>query len=116
MELGANDMLRGMDPERTKESLDQIITRLKARNVRVLLAGMLASPSLGREYGEKFNALYPTLAAKHDVPLYPFFLEGVAGDRSLNLEDGLHPNRKGVEVMVRSILPAVKRVLNGLGD
>ncbi len=116
LELGANDMLRGMDPERTKESLDQIITRLKARNVRVLLAGMLASPSLGREYGEKFNALYPTLAAKHDVPLYPFFLEGVAGDRSLNLEDGLHPNRKGVEVMVRSILPAVKRVLNGLGD
>ncbi|MDB5641737.1 MAG: lipolytic protein family [Hyphomicrobiales bacterium] len=113
LELGANDMLRGQDPARTQESLDQIITRLKARNIRVFLAGMLAAPSLGRDYGVRYNAIFPALAAKHNVPLYPFFLEGVTGNRALVLEDGLHPNRAGVEQMVRSILPAVKTFLTG---
>lgn len=114
LELGANDMLRGLDPARTQDSLDQIVTRLKARNIQVFLAGMLASPSLGREYGEKFNAIYPSLAAKHGLPLYPFFLDGVTGNRAFVLEDGLHPNRAGVEHMARSILPAVRAFLDGL--
>ena len=114
LELGANDMLRGIDPAQTRNALDQIIARLKARGMRVFLAGMLASPSLGKDYGERFNAIYPELAKKHDIPLYPFFLAGVAGDRALNLDDGMHPNRKGVEVIVQSILPAVKSFLSGL--
>ena len=101
LELGANDMLRGLDPARTQDSLDQIITRLKARNVRVFLAGMLAAPSLA-------------LAAKHGLPRYPFFLEGVTGNRALVLEDGLHPNRAGVEQMVRSILPMIRTFLDGI--
>lgn len=113
LELGANDMLRGIDPTQTKDALDKIITRLKARGVRVMLAGMLASPSLGKEYGERFNAIYPDLAKKHGIPLYPFFLAGVAGDRALNLDDGMHPNRKGVEAIVQSILPSVKSFLSG---
>ena len=114
LELGANDMLRGIDPAQTQNALDQIITRLKARGVRVLLAGMLASPSLGKDYGDRFNAIYPELAKKHEIPLYPFFLTGVAGDRNLNLDDGMHPNRKGVEMMVQSILPTVTSFLSGL--
>ncbi len=114
LELGANDMLRGIDPAQTRNALDQIITRLKARGVRVLLAGMLASPSLGKDYGDRFNAIYPELAKKHEIPLYPFFLTGVAGDRNLNLDDGMHPNRKGVEMMVQSILPTVTSFLSGL--
>jgi acyl-CoA thioesterase I len=114
LELGANDMLRGIDPERTKEALDAIIMRLKSRGARVFLAGMMASPSLGKEYGERFNAIYPDLAKKHGIPLYPFFLAGVAGDRNLNLDDGMHPNRKGVETIVQSILPSVKSFLAGL--
>jgi acyl-CoA thioesterase-1 len=114
LELGANDMLRGLDPARTQDSLDQIITRLKARKIRVFLVGMLASPALGREYGETFNAIYPALAAKHGLPRYPFFLEGVTGNRALVLEDGLHPNRAGVEQMVRSILPMIRAFLDGI--
>ena len=114
VELGANDMLRGIDPVQTKNALDQIITRLKARGIRVFLAGMLASPSLGKEYGERFNAIYPELAKKHAIPLYPFFLAGIAGDRALNLDDGMHPNRKGVETIVQSILPSVKLFLSGM--
>ena len=114
VELGANDMLRGIDPARTQESLDTIITRLKARGIKVMLAGMLASPSLGKDYGERFNAIYPALAKKHEIPLYPFFLAGVAGDPALNLDDGMHPNRRGVETIVRSILPAIKSFLSNL--
>jgi acyl-CoA thioesterase-1 len=114
LELGANDMLRGLDPARTQDSLDQIITRLKARKIHVFLAGMLAAPSLGRDYGQQFNAVYPSLAAKHGLPLYPFFLEGVTGNRALVLEDGLHPNRAGVEQMVLSILPAIRMFLDSI--
>lgn len=114
LELGANDMLRGLEPARTQETLDQIVTRLQARNIRVFLVGMLANPSLGREYGETFNAIYPSLAAKHRLPLYPFFLEGVTGNRALVLDDGMHPNKAGVELMVRSILPAMKAFVQSL--
>jgi acyl-CoA thioesterase-1 len=113
VELGANDMLRGSDPEQTKDSLDKIIVRLKERGIKVLLAGMKASPSMGREYGEKFNAIYPDLARRHSVPLYPFFLEGIAGNRAFNIEDGMHPNRRGVEMIVRSIYPTVREFLTG---
>jgi acyl-CoA thioesterase-1 len=109
--LGANDMLRGVDPERTQAALDEIITRLKAKNVQVLLAGMLATPSLGAEYGARFNAIYPRLAEKHDVLLYPFFLDGVAQVPKLNLADGIHPNREGVQTIVKRILPDVERLI-----
>lgn len=105
--LGANDMLRGIDPARTEQALDEIIKKLKARRIDVLLVGMLATPSLGSDYVEKFNKIYPTLAARYDVPLYPFLLEGVAQNRQLNLADGIHPNRDGVEVIAKGLEPAV---------
>lgn len=107
--LGANDMLRGIDPERTQQALDGIIRQLKAKRIDVLLVGMLASPSLGRDYVEKFNKIYPMLAERYDVPLYPFLLEGVAQNRQLNLADGIHPNRAGVEVIAKALEPAVAR-------
>jgi len=112
VELGANDMLRGTDPAITKAALAKIITSLKARKAKVLLAGMVAAPGMGRDYETRFNAIYPQLAQEFSVPLYPFFLEGVAGDRSLLLSDGLHPNPQGVEIMVRNILPAVEALLD----
>ena len=111
VELGANDMLRGLDPEVTRAALDAVLARLKARNIRVLLAGMLASPTLGADYGAKFNGLYADLAAKHGAILYPFFLDGVAADAKLNLADGMHPNRAGVERVVAGILPSVEALL-----
>lgn len=107
--LGANDMLRGIDPAQTEKALSQIIQRLKDRRIDVLLAGMLAAPSLGREYVERFNAIFPTLAAQHGVPLYPFLLEGVAQNPKLNLADGIHPNREGVEAIAVSMQPLVAK-------
>ncbi len=114
VELGANDMLRGLDPAAAKANLDAILTTLGDRRIPTLLAGMLASPSLGRPYTERFNGLYPELAAAHSVPLYPFFLDGVATDRALIQADGLHPNARGVAVIVERILPDVVRLLNSL--
>jgi acyl-CoA thioesterase I len=111
VELGANDMLRGIDPKITEAALDEIITRLKARKIAVLLAGMVAPPNNGPEYARAFNGLYPRLAAKHDVPLYPFFLDGVAGNPRLNLPDGIHPTAAGVEEIVRRILPLVQETI-----
>lgn len=105
--LGANDMLRGLSPEEAKANLDTIITRLKQANVQVMLVGMLAAPNLGSEYGRRFNAIFPDLAKKHDVPLYPFFLDEVANNPKLNLGDGIHPNRDGVATMVRKMLPQI---------
>ena len=105
VELGANDMLRGFDPRTTMTTLDTILTRLHARGIKVLLAGMVALPSLGQEYGSAFGAIYPTLAQKHRVPLYPFFLAGVSQDPALKLSDGLHPNAAGVATIVKNILP-----------
>ena len=111
VELGANDMLRGLDPAITRRAIEGIVERLKARNIPVMLAGMYASRNLGPDYVRKFDSLYRDIAEKHGLVLYPFFLEGVAGDRSLNLPDGLHPSAKGVEVIAERILPSVESFL-----
>ena len=107
VELGGNDGLRALPPEQMADNLDQIITRLKDEGIAVLLTGMLAPPNLGREYGTAFAAVFPQLAKKHDVPLYPFFLEGVAGDALLNQGDGIHPTKEGIAIIVERILPTV---------
>jgi acyl-CoA thioesterase-1 len=107
VELGGNDGLRALPPEQMARNLDGIITRLKDEEIPVLLTGMLAPPNLGREYGDAFAAVFPELADKHDVPLYPFFLEGVAGDALLNQGDGIHPTAEGVAIIVENILPTV---------
>jgi acyl-CoA thioesterase I len=111
VELGANDALRGLDPNETRDSLERIIARLKERKIKVMLAGMVAPPNLGASYKENFDAIYPELAKRHQVPLYPFFLDGVASEDDLNLEDGIHPNAKGVEEIVKRMLPSVEEFL-----
>lgn len=111
VELGANDMLRGIDPATTRRGLDEILTRLAERRIPVLLAGMLASPSMGSAFAEQFNGIFPALAKKHGVLFYPFFLDGVVQDPKFNLSDGMHPNRAGVERIVENILPEVERLL-----
>ncbi len=111
LELGANDGLRGLDPAATYDNLDAIMAKLTAEDLPVLIAGMLAPPNLGREYGEAFNQVYPRLAKKYDVPLYPFFLDGVAIEPSLNQADGIHPNADGVAEIVARITPHVVRLL-----
>jgi acyl-CoA thioesterase I len=115
LELGANDMLRGVDPEVTKAALDAILGELKARNIKVLIAGMKAASSLGQDYKTRFDAIYPGLAKKYDAPLYPFFLEGVAGEAAFNFGDGLHPNAAGVERIVKGILPDVRAFVDQFG-
>ena len=114
LELGANDALRGTDPAVTRAALSDILTRLKARKIAVLLCGMLAPPNYGSEYAARFNAIYPELSKSFGVPLYPFFLEGVAADAKLNQADGLHPTAAGVEAIVKNILPMVEAFLGAL--
>jgi acyl-CoA thioesterase-1 len=111
IELGANDGLRGLDPAQTNANLDAILSKLKAKGVSALLAGMYAPPNMGPDYGQAFNALYPALAEKHGVAFYPFFLDGVAANASLNQPDGIHPNAKGVDIIVARILPHVLRLV-----
>lgn len=111
LELGANDGLRGIDPAIVRANLERIIVALKARNIAVLLAGMRAPRNWGEDYAAKFDAIYPELAEKHDLLLYPFFLDGVAIDAALNLSDGLHPNPRGVEKIVAGILPNVEELI-----
>jgi acyl-CoA thioesterase-1 len=111
VELGANDALRGLDPAMTRANLDAVIARLKREGVRVLLAGMLAPPNFGRDYERAFNAVYPALARRHGVALYPFFLDGVATDPALNQPDGIHPNARGVAEIVDRIAPYVARLI-----
>ncbi len=111
VELGANDALRGLDPEQSRKNLDAILARLQAMGVQAILAGMRAPRNLGVEYYTKFDGIYPGLARKYAVPLYPFFLEGVAGEPALNLSDGLHPNERGVAEIVRRMLPMVRDTL-----
>jgi acyl-CoA thioesterase I len=107
VELGANDMLRGIKPEVTRAALDAILRRLTQRHISVLLCGMRAAPNLGTDYGQAFEQIYPELAAKYGVLLYPFFLDGVAADLSLTEQDGIHPNPAGIGVVVQRILPKV---------
>ncbi len=111
IELGANDGLRGLDPKATYENLDAIITEAKRARARILLTGMIAPPNLGSEYGDEFNGIYPALAEKHSVAFFPFFLQGVAAIAELNQDDAIHPNEKGVDVIVGNLLPYVKRLL-----
>jgi acyl-CoA thioesterase-1 len=111
LELGANDALRGIDPKVTRAALTDILTRLQARKIAVLLCGMLAPPNYGADYSARFNAIYPDLAKTFQVPLYPFFLEGVASDAKLNQADGLHPTAEGVDTIVKNILPTVEAFL-----
>ena len=114
IELGANDALRGTDPAVTRAALSDILTRLKARKIAVLLCGMVAPPNYGSDYSARFNAIYPDLAKSFGVPLYPFFLEGVAADARLNQADGLHPTAEGVDVIVKNILPSVEAFLGAI--
>ncbi len=111
VELGANDALRGLDPKATRTGLDEIVKRLRQRNVAVMLAGMYAPRNLGPDYVAQFDPIYPDLAKSYDLPLYPFFLDGVATDPKLNQADGLHPTAAGVDVIVARILPTVEALL-----
>jgi acyl-CoA thioesterase-1 len=113
LELGANDALRGLDPKLTRANLDRILARLKEAKVKVLLVGMLAPTNFGPEYKQEFDAIYPELAAKYEVPLDPFILEGVALDPALNQPDMLHPNERGVDVIAARMAPYVKRLIDG---
>jgi acyl-CoA thioesterase-1 len=114
LELGANDALRGVDPKVTRSALTDILTRLKARGIAVLLCGMYAPPNYGSDYAARFNAIYPELAKSFGVPLYPFFLEGVATEARLNQADGMHPTAEGVDTIVKNILPAVQAFLGAI--
>ncbi|MCK3778418.1 arylesterase [Ensifer sesbaniae] len=111
LELGANDALRGIPPEATRKNIEAMITRLKDRGIAVLLAGMMAPPNMGADYAARFNPIFPELAEKYGLELYPFFLDGVVTEAKLKLEDGIHPNGDGVGVMVEKALPVVERFL-----
>ena len=112
LELGANDGLRGLDPAAMRLNLNSIIISLKRAKIPLLLTGMKAPPNLGSEYIQNFNRVFPELAERHGILFYPFFLRGVATIQKLNLRDGIHPNRKGVEVIVDGIMPFVVRLLS----
>ena len=116
VELGANDMLRGVDPKVTRRALEEIMRRLTERRIAVLLAGMRAAPNLGADYGRDFEAIYADLAAKYDPVFYPFFLDGVAVEATLNQRDGLHPTRAGVERIVAGILPKAEELVARVRD
>jgi len=111
VELGANDALRGIDPKITRAALTEIVSRLKGRGIAVMLCGMLAPPNYGSDYADRFNSIYPDLAKAFDVPLYPFFLAGVAADAKLNQADGIHPTAAGVDIIVGNMLPVVETFL-----
>jgi acyl-CoA thioesterase I len=111
VELGANDMLRGIDPQVTRDAIDAILARLKQRHIAIMLCGMKAAPNLGVEYGRAFERIYPELAAKYGAVFYPFFLDGAAADRTLTQQDGVHPNAAGVAAIVRRILPTVQELI-----
>lgn len=113
VELGANDGLRGLPTDQMKDNLDAIIKRLKEEGIPVLLAGMLPPPNLGKDYSDAFAMVFQDLAKAHDIPLYPFFLDGVADEPSLNQPDQLHPLPEGIAVIVERIMPVVTGWLNG---
>ncbi|MBR0782795.1 arylesterase [Bradyrhizobium iriomotense] len=116
IELGANDALRGIDPALTRTALTDIVQRLKARKIPVMLCGMLAPPNYGADYAARFNSIYPDLAKQFGVPLYPFFLEGVAADAKLNQADGIHPTAAGVDIIVGNIMPTVEAFLGTITE
>ena len=111
LELGANDALRGIDPAVARANLDKILSRIKARNIPVIVAGMNAPANWGKDYADAFGTMFEALAKKYDALYYPFFLEGVALDPKLNLPDGLHPNAKGVKKIVEGMLPIVEQLI-----
>ena len=111
--LGGNDALRALTPENSYQNLDAIILALKKRNMPVLLAGMLAPPNLGDDFGKAFQAIYTRLASKHKILLYPFLLEGVAGDEKLNQHDGIHPTPEGQKIIARKMVPYIEALLSG---
>lgn len=111
LELGANDALRGIDPAETRKALAAILQRLRERRISVLLCGMLAPRNLGKAYAQAFDAIFPELAAAYNVLLYPFFLQGVAIDETLNQRDGMHPSAAGIDVIVSRILPKVEELI-----
>lgn len=111
IEFGANDMLRGIEPGVTRENLDAILKDVTERGLTVVLMGMRAAPNMGPDFEKAFNAIYPELAEKYGVELYPFYLDGVAAERGLNLEDGIHPNEQGVAVMVSKAGPMILKLL-----
>lgn len=113
--LGGNDMLRGLPPAAARDNLEAMVSRLRDRQIEVLVAGMMAPRNMGPAYIAEFDAIYPGLAADHDIEFYPFFLEGVALQPALNLDDGLHPNEAGIVEISRRILPTVERLLARLG-
>jgi acyl-CoA thioesterase-1 len=114
LELGANDALRGISPEQSEKNLDAMMSRLKVRNIPIFLVGIYAPPNMGGDYAGKFNPIYKRLADKYAVPLYPFFLDGVATVPGTQIEDGMHPNPKGVGIMVEKSLPMVESFLQNL--
>ncbi|MEI1249954.1 arylesterase [Rhizobium aouanii] len=116
LELGANDALRGIPPEESEKNLDQMITRLKERGIAVLLAGMMAPPNMGADYAARFNPIYQKLSEKHGLPLYAFFLDGVALEAGLKLDDGMHPNARGIDVMVEKMEPAVTNFVEAISS
>jgi acyl-CoA thioesterase I len=116
VELGANDALRGLDPAVTRAALTDIVKRLRARGIAVMLCGMVAPPNYGSDYAARFNTIYPDLAREFGVPLYPFFLAGVAADRRLNQADGIHPTADGVDIIVNNILPTVETFLGAIRE
>ena len=111
LDLGGNDMLRGLPPEDSEKNLRAILDQLKQRHIPVLLTGMMAAPNMGKDYGAKFDAIYPRLAKDYDLPLYPFFLDGVIGDPKLMQADSIHPNPAGVTIIVGKIAPMVAGLL-----
>lgn len=112
--LGANDMLRGLDPAETRKTLDNIIVKLKGRNIPVMLAGMKAAPNLGADYVQKFDTIYPDLATKYNLVFYPFLLDGVAGQKTLNIADGVHPSIEGVKLIAQKMAPSVEQFIKTL--
>ncbi|KAF5880539.1 MULTISPECIES: arylesterase [Rhizobium] len=116
LELGANDALRGIPPEESEKNLDQMIIRLKERGIAVLLAGMMAPPNMGADYAARFNPIYQKLSEKHGLPLYAFFLDGVALEAGLKLDDGMHPNARGIDVMVEKMEPAVTNFVEAISS
>ena len=114
LELGANDALRGLPPGEPASNLEAIVARWKQRGIPVLLGGMMAPPNMGGDYAAAFNTIYPALAERHDLMLYPFFLDGVTGNPGLELDDGMHPNSDGIQVMVENFLPAAEEFVTSL--